>query len=145
MSHDPEEDTVPVLAAVVRRGGRFLVARRPRGKRHGGLWEFPGGKVAPGESLLAAARRELSEELGIAVTGIGRLLFEARDPGAPFLLRFVEVRADGEPRALEHLEVGWYRPAELLRMALAPGDMRFVEEALQPGDPRAHGKPSSRP
>ncbi|HSG49130.1 MAG TPA: NUDIX domain-containing protein, partial [Longimicrobiales bacterium] len=56
-------EAIPVIAAVIHRDGRYLVGRRPDDKRHGGLWEFPGGKLDPGESWLEAARRELSEEL----------------------------------------------------------------------------------
>lgn len=133
MHPDSGDEIVPVLAAVVRRNGRFLVARRPREKRHGGLWEFPGGKMGPGESLEAAAGRELREELDLAVTRAGRVLFEARDPGTPFLIRFVEVEATGEPRALEHLEVAWCGAAELQRLPLAPSDARFVEEWIGGG------------
>lgn len=129
---DEREGLIHVIAAVVCRDGRFLLARRPEGKRHGGLWEFPGGKVAAGESPLAAVRRELREELGMRVTDLGRLLFETRDPGTPFLLRFLEVRAEGEPRALEHEEVGWYAREALSDMPLAPGDARFVAERLVP-------------
>jgi 8-oxo-dGTP pyrophosphatase MutT (NUDIX family) len=59
-----------VLAAVIRRQDRYLVCRRPAHKRHGGLWEFPGGKLEPGETLLEAARRELREELGAEVSDL---------------------------------------------------------------------------
>jgi len=55
------EESVRVAAAVIERGGRLLVCQRPLGKRHGGLWEFPGGKLHEGEDLLAATTRELSE------------------------------------------------------------------------------------
>jgi 8-oxo-dGTP diphosphatase len=92
------------------------------------LWEFPGGKVGPEESLMEAADRELREELALRATAVGRVLFEARDPGSSFLIRFVEVEAAGEPRALEHLEVGWYQARELTTLSLAPTDARFVEE-----------------
>jgi 8-oxo-dGTP diphosphatase len=122
------QDTIPVLAAVVRRDGRYLVARRPEEKRHGGLWEFPGGKMDSDESLLGAATRELREELGLSVTGVGAVLFEAMDPGSSFLIRFVEVQVEGEPRALEHSELGWFSPDVLRRLALAPSDARFVRE-----------------
>lgn len=124
------EGTIPVLAAVVRRDGRFLLGRRPPGKRHGGLWEFPGGKMAEGESVAEAARRELREELDLEVSEVGEVLFEARDPGSPFLIRFVRVRAEGEPRALEHTEVGWFECDDLAGVALAPTDARFVREGL---------------
>jgi 8-oxo-dGTP diphosphatase len=56
-----ERDLVRVLAAVVRRGDRYLVARRPAHKRHGGMWEFPGGKVEDGESTDQALQREVEE------------------------------------------------------------------------------------
>ena len=51
----PDRESVRVVAAVIERGGRWLVGRRPIGKRHGGLWEFPGGKVNDGETTLDAA------------------------------------------------------------------------------------------
>jgi 8-oxo-dGTP diphosphatase len=134
---DPAGRTIPVLAAVIRRDGRFLVARRPLEKRHGGLWEFPGGKMGPAESMVEAADRELREELALRATGVGRVLFEARDPGSPFLIRFVEVEATGEPQALEHLEVGWYQAGELTTLSLAPTDALFVREWVQ--DDRKEG------
>jgi mutator protein MutT len=119
-------DPVPVIAAVVRREGRYLVGRRPAGKRHGGLWEFPGGKVDPGEGRLEAARRELGEELGMEVTCVGRLLLEVADAGSPYVISFVEVVARGEPHPTEHTSVGWHTPEELTAMPLAPADARFV-------------------
>jgi mutator protein MutT len=69
---------IPVLAAVIRRDGRLLVARRPAHKRHGGLWEFPGGKVEEGESWADAAARERKEELGVDVARTGEPLFRRR-------------------------------------------------------------------
>ena len=62
-----KQPPIPVVAAVVRRGSRFLVGRRPAHKRHGGLWEFPGGKVEPGENEQTCLKRELSEELDIEI------------------------------------------------------------------------------
>ncbi len=123
-----EPALVPVVAAVVRRGDRYLVGRRPAGKRHGGLWEFPGGKVDAGESLLAAATRELAEELSVSTNGIGRTLFSSRDGDAPFEIHFVEIEITGDPIAHEHSEVGWFTRLELQRLELAPADAEFVEE-----------------
>lgn len=131
MAVDREEiHLIPVVAAVVEEAGRFLVARRPEGKRHGGLWEFPGGKVRETEGVLEAVRRELKEELGLDVEGLGRERFRVRDPGSHFLIRFVEVRVRGEPRLLEHSSLEWRSPAGLLELPLAPSDHRFVRECL---------------
>lgn len=123
-------DSISVIAAVVKREHRYLLGRRPEGKRHGGLWEFPGGKLHDGEDLLGAARRELGEELALGVRRVGRELFRSRDPGSPFLIRFVEVVVEGTPRPLEHSEVGWFSPAELAELELAPADALFVRDAL---------------
>jgi 8-oxo-dGTP diphosphatase len=122
----PDDAPVPVLAAVIRRGDRFLLARRPVAKRHGGLWEFPGGKLEPGETWLDAARRELREELGVDVVSVGEPVFRRRDPGARFEIVFVDVEIRGEPRALEHEAVRWVTRAEMAELELAPADRGFA-------------------
>lgn len=128
----PLPSTVPVVAAVVCRGDRYLVGRRPAHKRHGDLWEFPGGKLEPDESWAEGAARELAEELGVALTTLGAPLFERRDPGSPYLIRFIEAEIRGTPAPIEHSEVGWYTLEELDAMPLAPSDAAFVR------DRRAH-------
>lgn len=126
-------DPVPVAAAVIRRADRFLLGLRPAHKRHGGLWEFPGGKLQEQETIAAAVRRELAEELGVRVRHVGRVLFEARDPGSPFLVRFVEVELDPNrtPSPVEHEALAWLTVAELADHPLAPSDARFVAEHLK--------------
>lgn len=123
-----------MVAAVVARDGRYLVGRRPHHKRHGGLWEFPGGKLDPGETWASGAARELDEELGLTLVTLGATLFEARDPGSPFLIRFVEVEVAGDPDPREHAELGWFTPPELRMLSLAPSDAAFVRH-LAPPDP----------
>ena len=123
-------DLIKVAAAVVEREGRYLVARRAAAARHGGLWEFPGGKLQPGEPLADAVARELAEELGVTVRWVGRVCFRARDPGSRYLILFVEVRVEGDPVALEHEAVAWVGPADLKELELAPSDARFVREVL---------------
>lgn len=133
---DPSERRVTVVAAVVRRGDGFLLARRPPVKRHGGLWEFPGGKVRDGESERDALARELGEELDVGLVRMGECLFEARDPGTAFVVRFRPAEIRGEPRPLEHPELRWVAPPEMAGLGLAPSDARFVEEGLpsRPGN-----------
>ena len=71
-----------VLAAVIQRGTSYLVCRRPADKRHGGLWEFPGGKLELGETHFDAAKRELREELGVRALSVGDVMFSVTDPGS---------------------------------------------------------------
>jgi len=118
---------IPVIAAVIERGGRYLVGRRPDEKRHGGLWEFPGGKVDDGESWLEAAHRELGEELGMEALSLGDLLLAVTDEGSPYAILFLEVQASGDPVPTEHTAVGWFTPGELAALPLAPADARFAE------------------
>lgn len=122
--------TKRVIAAVIRQHARLLLCERPPGKRHGGLWEFPGGKLEPGESIFEAARRELSEELGVQVTAVGELAFEVQDPGSEFLIAFHPVEIAGEPIALEHAALAWLTEDELLSFSLAPSDYRFALHLL---------------
>jgi len=122
---------IPVLAAIIRRDGNLLLCKRPRDKRHGELWEFPGGKLLPGEDLEQAARRELHEELGVHVVSVGRLLFQRQDPGSQFLIQFVEVTIDGVPQPFEHEQLAWVLPTELLNYDLAPSDRGFVTACLR--------------
>ena len=124
---DASAAKIDVIAAVMRREGKFLVCRRPPEKRHGGLWEFPGGKLEPGESFLSAAQRELREELNLTVKEIGDIRFESIDPGSNFVINFVDVVADGEPNPLEHSSVDWFAAEELLALPLAPRDRQFAE------------------
>lgn len=116
---------IRVLAAVIRDGDRYLVCLRPAHKRHAGHWEFPGGKLEPGEAILEAARRELKEELGLEVLSLGKLLYSSRDPGSSFLIDFFEVQVSGTPQAHEHEEIRWVTRQEMMGLRLAPSDRAF--------------------
>jgi 8-oxo-dGTP diphosphatase len=110
---------VEVAAAVMLRadGREFLLAQRPEGKVYAGYWEFPGGKVEPGETVRAALIRELQEELGITVTACSPWLTrQFTYPHATVRLNFWRVTAwDGEigiTAPLEHSAVDWQRCGE---------------------------------
>ena len=114
---------VQVVAAVIRRGGKVLLASRPADKPPAG-WEFPGGKIEPGETAGEALVRELAEELDVRVVP-GALL--AVVPAGKVVLNFVAAELpDGEvPRPREHQQCFWIEvtpepPAELL-----PADRDF--------------------
>ena len=118
---------IRVLAAVIQQKDEYLICQRPAHKRHGGLWEFPGGKFEANETLIDAARREMAEELGVEVTAVGSELFSVADPGSEFVIEFVPTRIKGEPRCIEHSALRWLPLDELLSLQLAPSDRRFVE------------------
>lgn len=107
-------ERVEVAAAVIERpDGGFLMARRPTGKVYAGWWEFPGGKVEPGESARAALQRELREELGITVVNAWPWLNRAYVyPHAHVMLRFFRVDAwQGEPHPHEDQALAWTHAA----------------------------------
>lgn len=126
-------DHTAVVAAVIARNGRYLIGRRPEHKRHGGLWEFPGGKVHEGEDHEEAVRRELDEELGLRTLRVGTLLCSESDPESPFVIHFMEAAVAGTPRPTEHSEVGWFTPEEMAALPMAPGDARFVSRLRAEG------------
>ena len=121
---------IPVLAAVINRDSKFLICQRPREKRHGGLWEFPGGKLESSENWEQAAIRELREELDVSVTSVDEPLLSIQDEGSPFTIVFVPVEIDGEPKPLEHADLRWVESADLPLFDLAPSDRRFAKWLL---------------
>jgi 8-oxo-dGTP diphosphatase len=121
---------VVVAAALTDVDGRVMMQRRPAGKAHAGLWEFPGGKIEPGESPEVALVRELVEELGISVVAadLAPLAFATAPAGGRSLLLLLYVckRWHGEVRALEADAIVWRRPADLRGLAMPPADLPLV-------------------
>ena len=128
---------VLVAACVLLDGdGRILIAKRPPGRSLAGLWEFPGGKVEPGESPEHALVRELAEELGIeiAAADLAPLTFASHAyPDFHLLMPlFLCRRWRGEVRPHEGQELLWVKPAELVSYAMPPADepLKAVLSAL---------------
>jgi 8-oxo-dGTP diphosphatase len=119
-----------VAVALVDVDGRVLLAQRPAGKAMAGLWEFPGGKVQPGEAPEAALIRELSEELGIDVTEgcLAPLTFASHRYETFHLLMplYVCRRWQGQAAAREGQSLAWVRPQKLDQYAMPPADKPLV-------------------
>lgn len=117
---------IPVVAAaLLADDGRILLHRRAPGKHHALLWEFPGGKVEPGESACAAILREIAEELGVALDpqALAPVSF-AQGAGQPHLILLYACRLwQGQPRALEWPQeaegegLEWFTPAKVVALA----------------------------
>lgn len=108
--------TVHVAVGVLQdASGRVLLTRRPPSAHQGNLWEFPGGKVESGESVMEALGRELAEELGVHVSAAEPLMTIAHDYGdKQVLLAIHKVTAwSGEPRGLEGQPLAWVLPHAL--------------------------------
>lgn len=127
-------DGLLVVAGIVWRDGRFLGVERPAGKAHAGWWEFPGGKVEPGESLEAALIRELQEELSFTST---RLIFwrEKRFvyPQGPVRLNFFHVTDfSGEVAPLEGQRFAWFTPGQTDAGIFLPANADIVPALCWP-------------
>ncbi len=123
----------PVVAAFLQRDGKVFLAKRPEGKLRGGFWEFPGGKLEKGEAPQVALKRELFEELGIKVK-VGNLLAKVKydypDVAIELLCYACEI-IEGEPKPLEGQGLGWFGPAEIEKLRLAPADERLWRKIRQ--------------
>ena len=119
-----------VVAALVRREGRILVSRRRADQPMPLLWEFPGGKVDPGEDPVVALAREVKEELDCEVR-VGRIhdvVFHAYDAFDLVMLVYACEIVAGTPRAREVAEIAWVEPAALPKMELLPADYPLARQ-----------------
>lgn len=115
-----------VGAALIDRRGQVLVQRRPDGKQHGGLWEFPGGKVEPGETPEAALVRELAEELTIEVEpGALAPAGFATGPGIVLLLYAIR-NWTGVPAATDGARIDWVQAGALDKLPMPPADLPLI-------------------
>jgi 8-oxo-dGTP diphosphatase len=121
--------TIEVVAGALFDGaGRVLIAQRPAGKALAGRWEFPGGKLHPGESPYEALVRELREELGLEVSAAERLMRYPHEYAdrVVWLDMWTVQRWSGEPRGLDGQALKWVEPARLHEEDILEADQPIV-------------------
>ncbi|MBN1824832.1 MAG: (deoxy)nucleoside triphosphate pyrophosphohydrolase [Candidatus Eisenbacteria bacterium] len=129
-----EKPFLRVVAGVAFRGGRILVTRRPPGAPYAGLWEFPGGKVEPGESDREALVREFREELEIEPR-VGEEIATGRHeyPEKTVELHFYRVDAlSGDPRPTGVAEIRWIDPERPGNLDFLAGDRELLDRLREP-------------
>jgi len=122
-----------VAAALVAEDGRVLLAQRPAGKSLAGLWEFPGGKLEPGETPEAALARELEEELGIIAGPLVPFTFVSHAmPDFHLVMLLYWCRAwTGAPVGRDGQALRWERPAAMAQLPMPPADKPLVAALVQ--------------
>jgi mutator protein MutT len=122
---------IAVVAAVIEQDDSFLLTRRLEGTHLAGLWEFPGGKIADGETHAEALQREIREELDADID-VGPLVFEIKHayPERTVSLHFYRCALRGSPRPLLGQEMKWVPRAELRALDFPPADADLIRLLL---------------
>lgn len=128
-----KKETIAVACGLILQNGYVLVAHRAKEKQHGGLWEFPGGKLKPGENGKDAIIRELKEELGVdveVVKTLDTIYYEYPD----FFIELVPLVCQivaGTPKNVEHTAIKWCEHKELQNLRFTPADRLIVSKLNQ--------------
>ena len=122
-----------VVAALIWQGDRFMICQRPAHKARGLLWEFVGGKVEPGETKEQALIRECQEELAVTLS-VGDVFMDVTHEYPDLtvhLTLFNATIAEGEPVMLEHNDIQWITPSEILNYEFCPADKEILKKIIE--------------
>ena len=124
-----DKHIIEVVGAIIRDGDRYLVGQRAANKAQGGLWEFMGGKIEPGETPEEALQRECREELALEIEGariIDSVIHEYPEKTIRLTLLECRPKAGSVPQALEHQAIRWVTPEEMRGMPFCPADAELI-------------------
>jgi len=124
------QNPIKVTAAIIKRAGKILIAKRKMGKHLGGLWEFPGGKIEDGESPEECLERELKEELGIN-TKVGNFVTSNIYTYKRMTINLMAYNTEfisGDLILEQHDEIQWVTIPEMSNFKFAPADIPIIEE-----------------
>ena len=122
-----------VVAALIWQGNKFMICQRPAHKARGLLWEFVGGKVEPGETKEQALIRECQEELAVTLS-VGDVFMDVTHEYPDLtvhLTLFNATIAEGEPVMLEHNDIKWIAPNEILNYEFCPADKEILKKIIE--------------
>ena len=124
-----DKQMIEVVGAIIKDGDRYLVGRRAANKSQGGLWEFMGGKIEPGETPEQALARECREELDLEIENariVDSVIHEYPEKTIRLTLIECTVKAGSVPRAIEHQDIRWVTVAEMDEMPFCPADRDLI-------------------
>ena len=126
-----ERRIIEVVGAIIRDGDRYLVGQRAANKAQGGLWEFMGGKIEPGETPEQALARECREELALEIENehiIDSVVHEYPEKTIRLTLISCSPKSGSIPKALEHQQIRWVTRAEMDAIDFAPADRELIQK-----------------
>ena len=122
---------IEVVGAIIRDGDRYLVGQRAANKAQGGLWEFMGGKIEPGETPEQALSRECREELALEIENehiIDSVVHEYPEKTIRLTLILCSPKSGSVPKALEHQQIRWVTRSEMDALDFAPADRELIRK-----------------
>ena len=126
-----DKHIIDVVGAIIKDGDRYLVGQRPANKAQGGLWEFMGGKIEPGETPEQALARECREELALEIENeriIDSVVHEYPEKTIRLILISCSPKPGSIPQALEHQQIRWVTVSEMRGMPFAPSDSELIDK-----------------
>lgn len=124
---------IEVVGAIIKDGDRYLVGKRAANKSQGGLWEFMGGKIEPGETLEQALARECREELDLEIENecvIDSVIHEYPEKTIRLTLISCSPKSGSIPKALEHQQIKWVTRAEMDALDFTPADRELIRKQI---------------
>ena len=130
---NPDKKIVEVVGAIIKNGNRYLVGQRAANKSQGGLWEFMGGKIEPGETPEQALARECREELDIEIENeriIDSVVHEYPEKTIRLTLIECTPKLGSVPRVSEHQDIRWVTRKEMESLDFAPADRDLIQKGF---------------
>ena len=126
-------DIIEVVGAIIKDGDRYLVGQRPAHKSQGGLWEFMGGKIEPGETPEQALKRECREELDLEIENehvVDSVIHKYPEKTIRLTLISCSPKTGSIPKALEHQQIKWVTRAEMDELDFASADRELIRKQI---------------